>query len=47
MHHLWLSENPDGTKVEIPSSKSSYEDTYSEQEQREDNFIYGMFNRPL
>ena len=47
MHHLWLSENPDGTKVEISPSKSSSEDIYSEQEAREDNFIYGMFNRPL
>ncbi len=47
MHHLWLSENPDGTKVEILPSKSSSDNTYSEQEEREDNFIYGMFNRPL
>ena len=47
MHHLWLSENPDGTRVEIPPSKPSSDNTYSEQEEREDNFIYGMFNRPL
>ena len=47
MHHLWLSENLDGTRVEIPPSKSSSDITYSEQEEREDNFIYGMFNRPL
>ena len=33
----------DSLKVPISSSG----DSSSEQEEREDNFIYGMFNRPL
>ena len=31
--------------LKVPSSSSG--DSSSEQEEREDNFIYGMFNRPL
>ena len=45
VRNINLEEIPSDPKTH--SSKSSYEDTYSEQEAREDNFIYGMFNRPL
>ena len=45
VRNINLEEIPSDPKTY--SSKSSYEDTYSEQEEREDNFIYGMFNRPL
>ncbi len=31
--------------LKVPSSSIS--DNSSKQEEREDNFIYGMFNRPL
>ena len=45
VRNINLEEIPSDPKTH--SSKSSYEDTYSEQEEREDNLLYGMFNRPL
>ena len=45
VRNINLEEIPSNPKTQ--SSKSSSDNTYSEQEEREDNFIYGMFNRPL
>ena len=45
VRNINLEEIPSDPKTQ--SSKPSSDNTYSEQEAREDNFIYGMFNRPL
>ena len=45
VRNINLEEIPSDPKTQ--SSRPSSDITYSEQEEREDNFIYGMFNRPL
>ena len=45
VRNINLEEIPSDPKTQL--SNPSSDNTYSEQEQREDNFIYGMFNRPL
>ena len=45
VRNINLEEIPSDPKTQ--SLKPSSDNTYSEQEEREDNFIYGMFNRPL
>ena len=45
VRNINLEEIPSDPKTQL--SNPSSDNTYSEQEEREDNFIYGMFNRPL
>ena len=45
VRNINLEEIPSDPKTQ--SLKSSSDNTYTEQEEREDNLLYGMFNRPL
>ena len=45
VRNINLEEIPSDPKTQL--SKPSSDNTYSEQEEREDNLLYGMFNRPL